>query len=94
MPPKLAIVVPVFNEERCIEVVLQEWQSAIGQIEPNCCFLLFDDGSTDRALALIESWAARQKPGTCRVVSHPNRGYGQTCLTGYRAACDLGAEWV
>ncbi|MFM8886229.1 MAG: glycosyltransferase family 2 protein, partial [Chthoniobacterales bacterium] len=94
MPPKLAIVVPVFNEERCIENVLWEWQPTISQIEPNCCFLLFDDGSTDRTLALIESWAARQKPGTCRVVSHPNRGHGQTCLTGYRAACDLGAEWV
>ncbi|MFM8808016.1 MAG: glycosyltransferase family 2 protein, partial [Chthoniobacterales bacterium] len=78
MPPKLAIVVPVFNEERCIEVVLQEWQSAIGQIEPNCCFLLFNDGSTDRTLALIESWAARQNLGTCRVFSRRNRGHGQT----------------
>ena len=94
MPPKLAIVVPVFNEERCIETVLQEWQSAISQIEPNCCFLLFDDGSTDRTLSLIESWAARHKLGACRVISRPNRGHGQTCLEGYREACDLGAEWV
>ena len=94
MPPKFAIVVPVFNEERCIETVLREWQPAISQTEPNYCFLLFDDGSTDSTLALIESWAARQKPGTCRIISQPNRGHGQTCLEGYRAACDLGAEWV
>ncbi len=94
MPPKLAIVVPVFNEERCIEEVLCEWQPTISQTEPNYCFLLFDDGSTDRTLSLIKSWAAEQKPGGCRVISRPNVGHGQTCLEGYRAACDLGAEWV
>jgi len=94
VPPKLAIVVPVFNEERCIENVLWEWQPTISQTEPNYCFLLFDDGSTDRTLSLIESWAARQKPGTCRVFSRRNRGHGQTCLEGYRMACDLGVEWV
>lgn len=94
MPPKLAIVVPVFNEERCIENVLWEWQPTIIQTEPSYCFLLFDDGSTDRSLALMERWAAQQKPGTCRIISRPNRGHGQTCLEGYRAACDLGAEWV
>jgi len=94
VPPKLAIVVPVFNEERCIENVLWEWQPTIIQTEPSYCFLLFDDGSTDRSLALMERWAAQQKPGTCRIISRPNRGHGQTCLEGYRAACDLGAEWV
>lgn len=94
MPPKLAIVLPVFNEERCIENVLWEWQPTISQTEPSYCFLLFDDGSTDRTLSLIESWAARQKPGTCRVFSRRNRGHGQTCLEGYRMTCDLGVEWV
>lgn len=94
MPPTLAIVVPVFNEERCIEDVLCEWQPTISQTEPNYCFLLIDDGSTDRSLALVERWAAQQKPCTCRIISRPNRGHGQTCLEGYRAACDLGAEWV
>lgn len=94
MPQKLAIVLPVFNEERCIETVLRDWQHAVSEIEPNHCFLLFDDGSTDRTLALIESWAARQEPGTCRVISRANRGHGQTCLQGYQEACDLGVEWV
>jgi len=94
VPLTLAIVVPVFNEERCIEDVLCEWQPTISQIEPNYCFLLIDDGSTDRSLALVERWAAQQKPCTCRIISRSNRGHGQTCLEGYRAACDLGAEWV
>ena len=94
MPPKLVVVVPVFNEDRCIEAVLREWQHAVGEIEPDHHFLLFDDGSTDKSLALIENWAAQQKPGTCHVISRPNVGHGQTCLEGYRAACDLGAEWI
>jgi dolichol-phosphate mannosyltransferase len=92
--PNLAIVVPVFDEERCIETVLREWQPAVSEVEPNYCFLSFDDGSTDRTRALIDGWAALQKPGTCHVVSRPNVGHGQTCLEGYRAACDLGAEWI
>lgn len=94
MPPKLAIVVPVLNEERCVEAVLHEWQPVISEHEPDYCFLLLDDGSTDSTRSLIEAWAARQKPGTCRVISRPNRGHGQTCLEGYRMACDLGAEWI
>jgi len=94
VPPKLAIVVPVYNEERCVETVLREWQDTVSEIEPNYCFLLFDDGSTDRTLSRIKSWAAEQKPGTSRVISRANRGHGQTCLEGYRMACDLGVEWV
>jgi dolichol-phosphate mannosyltransferase len=94
VPTKLLVVVPVFNEERCIENVLREWQRAISEIEPNYCFLLLDDGSTDRTRALIEEWASRQNDGTCRIISHANRGHGQTCLEGYRVACDLCAEWV
>lgn len=94
MPPKLAIVVPVYNEERCIEKVLREWQDTVSKIEPNGCFLLFDDGSTDRTLSLVKSWAAEQKSGGCCVISRANVGHGQTCLEGYRMACDLGAEWV
>jgi len=94
VPPKLAIVVPVFNEERCIENVLWEWQPTISQTEPSYCFLLFDDGSTDRSLALMERWAAQQKPGTCLIISRPNRGHGQTCLEGYRQICLRGVPWV
>jgi len=92
--PNLAIVVPVYNEEKCIEGVLCEWQRAISEVEPNHCFLLLDDGSTDRTHKLIEAWASRQKESACRIAAHPNRGHGQTCLAGYRLACDLGAAWV
>lgn len=94
MGRELLVVVPVFNEEQCVESVLQAWTAELGPSGIDYGLLLLDDGSTDRTPDILKKWLEAQGGGRTEVISHPNRGHGQTCLEGYRRACDLGAEWV
>ena len=52
----------------------------------NCFVLLaIDDGSFDRTRSILED--LRDVHGTkLEIISHRNRGHGQTCLVGYRVA--------
>jgi dolichol-phosphate mannosyltransferase len=64
--------IPIFNEERHLEDVLQEVRRYSSDI------LVIDDGSTDRTPELL----ARQ--AGLRVVTHPkNRGYGAALMSAF-----------
>jgi dolichol-phosphate mannosyltransferase len=56
--------------------------------------LVLNDGSTDGTLDFIQKDSAGRAAGRVEVVTHANRGHGQTCLAGYRIACQLGIPWV
>jgi glycosyltransferase involved in cell wall biosynthesis len=43
---------PVFNEEGCVEAVLEEWTKELEQAGLEYGWMLFDDGSTDRTPTL------------------------------------------
>jgi dolichol-phosphate mannosyltransferase len=87
--PELTVVMPVYNEERALPSVLEEWLGELGRLRVSLEFLAYDDGSTDDSLAILEA-AAVSEP-RLRVSSHRNRGHGPTILRGYREA--LG-EWI
>lgn len=94
MPLELQVVIPVYNEGHCINSVLEEWITELERSGADYNILLLDDGSTDRTPAILEEWKSRHPNRLIRVMRHDNLGHGQTCLVGYRRACDLGAEWV
>ncbi len=91
---ELVVVLPVFNEARCLGVVLEDWSSALDRVVGGWRILALDDGSTDATPAVLRDWVARLGPGRLEVVRHDNRGHGRTCLRGYREACGLGVPWV
>ncbi len=94
MSRELLVVMPVFNEENCLEAVLAEWTKALDATGVDYGLLVLDDGSTDRTPALLRQWQQDHLPGRCEIISRDNRGHGQTCLEGYRRACRSGVPWV
>lgn len=93
MPRELLVVIPVFNEEQCLELVLQEWKAELDRSNVDYGMLLLDDGSTDQTPRILEGWR-EGAGGRIEIIRHANRGHGQTCLEGYRRACRSGAGWV
>ncbi|MGB5657216.1 MAG: glycosyltransferase family 2 protein, partial [Acidimicrobiia bacterium] len=77
MPPHTTIVLPAFNEEEALPVVVDDIRSVLG---PDADILVVDDGSTDGTAD-----AARQLG--CAVEVHSvNRGKGAAIRTGVAAA--------
>ncbi len=80
-PPRLAAVIPAFNEARSIQLVVQ-------QVSQRALAIVVDDGSTDDTAALARAAGAH-------VVSHSfNRGYDGALETGIRTALGLGCTFA
>lgn len=81
----VAVVIPVFNEERFVARVLAEIPDWVGNI------IVVDDGSTDRS----RERAGQISDPRIRILTHPvNRGVGAAIVTGYKAALNAGAQIV
>ena len=78
---QLLTAIPVYNEEKHLESVLQE----VRRYSPN--ILVINDGSTDRTGEILA------KRSDLTVVTHPrNRGYGAALITAFNHALRAGAE--
>ncbi|MBI3292749.1 MAG: glycosyltransferase family 2 protein [Elusimicrobia bacterium] len=70
---KVAVIIPVLNEEEALPLVLRELPSSlVSQV------IVVDNGSTDRTADVATQAGAR-------VVSEPRRGYGRACQAGLTA---------
>jgi glycosyltransferase involved in cell wall biosynthesis len=87
--PELALIIPVYNEEECIIRVLEEWTQAIRREKIPTLFIIVDDGSTDRTLERIKSYADQERRDDILAIPQVNQGHGQSCLDGYRKALEL-----
>ncbi|HEV7280967.1 MAG TPA: glycosyltransferase family 2 protein [Pirellulaceae bacterium] len=75
----LSIVIPIYNESRTIESVVERVRRA----EPDAEIILVDDGSHD---GTRDKLAALEAAG-CRVILHErNQGKGAALMTGFAAA--------
>ena len=90
---KLAIVMPIYNEEEAIGPVLDKWVKAIDQLGIEYTINPYNDGSKDDSLKVIQK-KAEEYPG--KVIAHtkPNGGHGPTILLGYREAAATGYDWI
>ena len=79
---KVAIVIPALNEEAPLRHLLQEIPADFAQ-----WIIVADNGSTDGTASVAKAAGAV-------VASEPTRGYGRSCLKGFKTACNLGADIV
>jgi dolichol-phosphate mannosyltransferase len=88
--PVLAVVIPVYNEEKNIAALLRDWQPVFRNTGVSHRVILIDDGSKDNSLSLLKS--LQEVDPSLDVHTQPNAGHGPAILKGYRMA--PGAEWV
>jgi glycosyltransferase involved in cell wall biosynthesis len=83
-------VMPVYNEQHCVERVCREWLEQIREI--GGWLLVVDDGSCDATPEILARLGAGEE--RLRVVRQANAGHGAAILHGYQQALALGCEWV
>ena len=62
MSEKLAIVMPVYNEEEAIGAVLEKWVKALDALNIDYTINPYNDGSKDNSLSVIQQ-KAKEFPG-------------------------------
>ena len=77
---ELSVVIPVYNEEDIISMVIDNWIEKLNQLNINYEIHLYNDGSIDNSLErLLES---EKKHSNVVVHDKPNGGHGPTILQG------------
>ncbi len=71
--PKVSICIPTYNGEKFIGEAIQ---SALAQTYPNIELIISDDGSTDRTIAIAQSFQS-QTSVDFRIILHHNYGLSQ-----------------
>ncbi len=92
-PPELMVVMPVFNEQESIRRVVSDWMAELQRTLHNFIILVIDDGSCDGTLEILNTLQSEFGP-RLEIISRENRGHGQSCLQGYRAAASRGIPHV
>jgi glycosyltransferase involved in cell wall biosynthesis len=95
MPPPidLLLIMPVFNEQASVRKVVIEWFQEVENWTENFAFLAINDGSKDGTLHILQR--LREQLGhRFEILDRENRGHGQSCLQGYRTACERGIPYV
>jgi glycosyltransferase involved in cell wall biosynthesis len=91
--PQLLVVMPVFNEQEAVGTVARSWFHALSSELPDFILLAINDGSSDHTPAVLETLRADLGP-RFEIITHPNRGHGQSCITGYHAAIERGIPFI
>lgn len=86
----LSIVMPVYNEEECIERVVRSWLAVAAM--HGGTLIAVDDGSKDHTGETLDRLAAENP--RLRVVHQKNAGHGAAVLRGYHAALQTKSEFV
>lgn len=92
MADKLCVVMPVYNEQDAIGLVLQKWNATLAELGVDFTIRPYNDGSKDDSLAVMRRVAAEMP--CVEVQDKPNGGHGHTVLTGYRQAAADGFDWI
>ena len=80
---KLAIIIPVFNEENNIEKLITDWFKEISKYyKKNFKFIIINDGSTDDTHKKLK----KIKSNFLIYINQKNIGHGNTCFKGYKQA--------
>ena len=92
-PPRLAIVIPCYNEEEALPLSLPVLLKllddcvAAGDITSDSYILCSNDGSRDRTWALLEEWHLADRRVRAVSLAH-NRGHQYALLAGLMTAMD------
>ena len=83
---------PVYNEEKSIIHVLNEWNKVLINSKLNYTICVLNDGSTDKTLNLLDQ--LKNSINNLEIINKQNSGHGQTCIFGYKYAIKEGADWI
>lgn len=81
IPPKVSIIIPVYNREEYLEQCLD---SVINQTLMNIEIICIDDGSTDRSLEILNEYGKRDF--RIKIINQKNQGPGLARTTGLKIA--------
>lgn len=83
IPGSLSLVLPAFNEEANIGIVVRDALRVLPAFSEDCEIIVVDDGSRDNTAGVVAELAATDD--RVRLVRHGrNRGYGAALTTGFR----------
>lgn len=85
MPPELTVILPVYNEEDCIEQVLRELFAALDALDGETEVIAVDDGSGDATPGILRRIAAG-RPGMRILRLEPNAGQSAAMGAAFKAA--------
>ena len=81
-PPRLSVVMPVYNEEGAIVAAVDEVKRFILEFVPESELVVVDDGSRDGTGRLLDAVASGDR--RIRVIHQLNGGHGAALLTGLK----------
>ncbi|HXS37268.1 MAG TPA: glycosyltransferase family 2 protein [Flavipsychrobacter sp.] len=90
----LVVVIPVYNEQECIEEVITSWGDFLTGYLKTTTFklLLINDGSKDNTPTILDQLANRLS--YLQVVHQKNGGHGNAVLNGYHESLKYNPQWV
>jgi len=90
----LSIVMPAYNEEEVIEVVVKQWTDLLARQFPadETRLIVVNDGSRDKTGAILD--AIKPRYPKLMVVHQPNGGHGNAVVNGYQQAVALDSQYV
>ncbi len=89
---KVAIVLPVYNEQGCIKKVLTEWQEGLRFGSYDYEFIIVNDGSYDQTPIILDQISKEWKN---LIIFHtPNQGHGQAIRFGYQEAIKRNPDYI
>ena len=86
----LNIVMPVYNEEGCIEQVVRSWLTVVTKNRGK--LIVVNDGSRDRTGTILDRLAAESP--LLKVVHQANGGHGAAVLRGYETALETKSDFI
>lgn len=92
MSETLYIIMPAYNEEENIKMVIDSWYPIVEKIGGESRLVIINDGSKDKTFEIMQEYA-KDKP-LFQPLTKANSGHGPTLLYGYRYAIDSGADYI
>jgi dolichol-phosphate mannosyltransferase len=89
---KLAVIIPMYNEEQGAERCVREVCAVLSREVPDAKLFVVNDGSKDDTKVVLQALAAFGFP-FCLVSYSANRGYGSALLVGAAAALEAGFDF-
>ena len=90
----LVIVIPAYNEEACIENVIELWTKGISTILNSDQFkiLVINDGSKDNTGVILDQLASKNP---YLIAKHQlNGGHGNAVVNGYQLAVEMDPDYI
>ena len=88
----IVTVIPVYNEEQCIEQVISDWGKKLTELKLNFTILVVNDGSRDKTEEILQNLS--QKYSYLRVLNQENAGHGAAVKNGYIHALSFGPNYI